>query len=231
MVPPLTEQLAGFSTSTLSDALDRLGIAGQVRGVYPVCPSMRVAGPAYTIAYQPIGVDGGTVGDYIDDVPPGSVLVLDNAGRTDATVWGDILTLAASRRGVAGTVIHGVCRDSSRSQELDYPVFSCGRWMRTGKDRVAMVGVDVPVTLGGVRVRPADVVVGDADGVVVVPAGHATRLFEVAAQIEAAEQAIRDQVLAGVRLAEARASGGYHRLQSSDPAAPDAIITDTREEQ
>lgn len=224
MVTPLTDQLAGFSTSTLSDALDRLGIAGQVRGVYPVRPSMRVAGRAYTVAYQPIGVDGGTVGDFLDDVPPGSVLVLDNDGRTDATVWGDILTLVASRRGVAGTVIHGVCRDSNRSQELNYPVFSCGQWMRTGKDRVAMVDVDVPVTLGGVRVRPADVVVGDADGVVVVPAGHEARLLEVATQIEAAEQAIRDQVLAGVRLDQARASSGYHRLQSNDPAAADAIV-------
>lgn len=212
----MIEQLSRLSTSTLSDALDRLGIPGQVRGVFPFDPAARIAGRAFTIAYQPVDADGGTVGDYIDDVPPGSVLVLDNDGRTDATVWGDILTLAASRRGIAGTVIDGVCRDSARTLELNYPLFSRGRWMRTGKDRVAMVGMDVPVTLGGVRVRPADVVVGDADGVVVIPAGHESRVLDAAAKIEAAEQAIRDQVMAGVRLDVARRSGGYHSLQARE---------------
>ena len=85
----------------------------------------------------PRGLSGKSVGDYIDDVPTGAVVVIDNGGRLDATVWGDILTTVAHRDGVAGTVIDGVCRDVGRSIELGYPIFARANTMRTGKDRVA----------------------------------------------------------------------------------------------
>ena len=66
--------LAGLSTSGVSDALDRLGIAGQCFRVMPILAGMRLCGPAFTLRYQPIGMAGGTVGDFIDDVPPGAVV-------------------------------------------------------------------------------------------------------------------------------------------------------------
>jgi regulator of RNase E activity RraA len=69
-----------------------------------------MTGRAHTLLYRPAGIEPGTVGEYIDDIEPGSVLALDNGGREDATVWGDILTLVAHRRGIAGTVIDGACR-------------------------------------------------------------------------------------------------------------------------
>lgn len=207
-------QLAGAATSAVSDALDRLGIAGQAFGIRAVTPGRRMAGRAFTGLYQPVDVDGGTVGDYIDDVPSGSVVVLDNAGRTDATVWGDILTLVASRRGIAGTAIDGVCRDADRSVELGYPIFARDRWMRTGKDRVQLVGLQVPVTLGQVRVRPGDVVIGDDDGVVVVPRDREAEVLEAVLAIERAEEDIRRQVLEGIRLDEARRRLGYFSLQT-----------------
>ncbi len=87
-----------------------------------------------------------TVGDYLDDVPPDQVVVLDNGGRTDATVWGDTLSLTACRRGVAGTVMDGVCRDAAASREVDYPVYARGSCMRTGKDRVQVAEVGGSVT-------------------------------------------------------------------------------------
>lgn len=207
-------ELSKFSTPTLSDALDRLGIAGQVEGIYPADRGSRLAGRAFTVLYQPIDVEGGTVGDYIDDVSPGSVVVLDNGGRLDVTVWGDILTLVAQRRGLGGTAIHGICRDSDRALELGYPLFSRSHWMRTGKDRVKVAGVQVPVVLGNVRVRPGDVVIGDTDGLVVVPAGLEAEVLAVATEIERAEEAIRQEVLHGTPLREARQRAGYHTLQT-----------------
>jgi regulator of RNase E activity RraA len=208
------ETLSSVATSGISDALDRLGIAGQAAGVHPLDPEFRLCGRAFTGLYQPVDVHGGTVGDYIDDVPPGAVVVLDNGGRTDVTVWGDILTLVASRNGIAGTVIDGVCRDSARSRELRYPVFSRGRWMRTGKDRVQLVGVEVPVTLGQVRVRPGDILVGDGDGIVVVPREREREVLDTVRTIELAEEKIREQVRDGVRLDLARRQLGYHSLQT-----------------
>jgi 4-hydroxy-4-methyl-2-oxoglutarate aldolase len=218
----VVRELARFATSGISDALDRLGIAGQAFGILPVDPSFRLAGRAWTGLYQPVDVKGGTVGDYIDDVPPGDIICLDNAGRTDATVWGDLLTLVASRRELGGTVIDGVCRDSSRSRELSYPVFARGRWMRTGKDRVQMVGMQVPVTIGQVRVRPGDVLVGDGDGIVVVPREREAEVVHAVLAIEQAEEVIREQVRQGTRLSEARKQLGYHDLQTHRPAPASA---------
>jgi len=206
--------LSAMATSGVSDALDRLGIAGQAAGIHPLEPSFRLCGRAFTGLYQPVDALGGTVGDYVDDVPPGAVVVLDNGGRTDVTVWGDILTLVASRNGLAGTVIDGVCRDSARSSELSYPVFSRGRWMRTGKDRVQLVGVEVPVTVGQVRVRPGDILLGDGDGIVVVPQEREREVLDTVFAIEQAEENIRQQVRAGARLDLARKQLGYHSLQS-----------------
>jgi regulator of RNase E activity RraA len=203
-----------FSTPAVSDALDRLGIPGQVEGIRPVDRRFHLAGRAFTVQYQPIDEAGGTVGDYIEDVAPGDVVTLDNGGRLDTTVWGDILTLVSQRRGLGGTVINGICRDSDRALELDYPLFSKGTWMRTGKDRVKIVGQQVPVVLGTVRVRPGDILIGDADGVVVVPAEREQDVLDVVTEIEQAEEAIRREVESGASLREARTRLGYHSLQT-----------------
>ena len=164
--------------------------------------------------YGPIGPEGGTVGDYIDDIPEGSVVVLDNAGRVDVTVWGDLLTYTASRRKVAGTVIDGVCRDMDRSIELSYPIYSRGNWMRTGKDRVRVEAMQEPVSIGGVRIRPGDWLRGDGDGVVALPADKLAEIIPVAQTINEAEEKIRAAIRDGESLREARKRFGYHQLQS-----------------
>ena len=136
------ERAAKLDTTSISDALDRLGIAGQCLNIKPLDPGFRLTGRAFTILYGPAGQPPGTVGDYIDEVEPGRVVVLDNGGRENATVWGDILTFVAHQRGVAGTVIDGACRDTHLSRELGYPIFSRSYSMRTGKDRVQVEGGD-----------------------------------------------------------------------------------------
>jgi len=198
------ERLKPLATTTVSDAMDRLGIAGQCSGVHPLDESFRLCGRAFTIRTLPALAAGGTLGDYIDDVPPGRVVAIDNAGRLDATVWGDIMTLAASKLGLAGTVLDGVCRNVSRSLELSYPVFSRGRSMRTGKNRVARDQMNVTISIGGVRVSDGDLLLGDADGVVVLPRAHESKILGLAETIDTAEAKIRRAVAAGIRLDEAR---------------------------
>lgn len=209
------EAFQHYPTGAISDALDRLGIHGQALGIAPLDPSFRLAGRAFTLRYRTIGyVERGTVGDYIDDVEPGGIVVLDNQGRLDATVWGNILTEMAHRRGVGGTVINGVCRDVARSLELQYPIFSKGRFMRTGKDRVEVESTNAPVSLGDVQVRPGDILVGDADGIVVIPRSLEDKVLEAAKQVEDAEAAILEMIRKGTRLDEARRQFAYHQLQS-----------------
>lgn len=212
----LSERLNKAGTTALSDALDRLAIDGQALGIMPVSRDMRFAGRAYTIRMVPVGLTGGSVGDYIDEVKPGEVVVIDNDGRLDATVWGDILTWVASERGIAGTVIDGVCRDSARCVELEYPVFARGNTMRTGKDRVTADAYNVPIQVSGVRVAPGDWLVGDGDGVVSIPQERAEQVLTIAEEIEAVEDKIRASVKQGKRLDDAREELGYHALQTKE---------------
>jgi regulator of RNase E activity RraA len=211
------DRAARLDTTAISDALDRLGIAGQCLNVKPLDPRFRLTGRAFTILYGPAASPPGTVGDYIDEVPPGTVVVLDNGGRENATVWGDILTWVAHRRGVAGTVIDGACRDTHLARDLGYPVFSRSYSMRTGKDRVQVEAVNAVVSIGDARVAPGDLLRGDADGVVVLPREHEDAILAAAEEIDAAEQQIRAAVAEGKTLAEARRQLGYHRLQARKP--------------
>jgi regulator of RNase E activity RraA len=211
----IAQGLGELPTATISDALDRLGIVGQCLGIAPLDPKLRLAGRAFTLRYRPTGlVERGSVGDYIDDVPPGEIVVLDNAGRLDCTVWGDILTAVAHRRGIAGTVIHGVCRDVQRALDLNYPIFSRGRYMRTGKDRVEVESMHAPISLGDIQVRPGDILIGDADGILVIPRVRESEVFDTAREIEQAEQAIERETAKGIRLDEARRTFRYHQLQT-----------------
>jgi regulator of RNase E activity RraA len=180
----------------------------------PLSSDFRLIGRAWTLRYGPVGSDGGSVGDYIDDLEPGTVVALDNQGRIDATVWGDLLTSTAARRNIAGTVIDGVCRDIDRAIELNYPIFSRGNWMRTGKDRVRVEAAGAPVIIGGARVETGDWLRGDGDGIVVVPASRALIVVEVAREVHEAEEHIRRAIDRGEPLRKARADHGYHSLQT-----------------
>jgi len=209
----------GLDTPGVSDAMDKLGLPGQCMNVMPLDNYRSVVvGPAFTVKYASASTPPGTVGDFIDDVAEGDVVVIDNDGRTDCTVWGDIMTQYAGARKIAGTVIDGVCRDVSKALGDGYPLFTKGRFMRTGKDRVQVEAVNVPVSIGTARVVARDIVVADANGVVVVPRSRAREVAEVARRIEGVEARIRDQIAQGKSLGEARASLGYHTLQQRGAA-------------
>lgn len=209
---------AKLDCATLSDALDRLGLAGQCCRIKPRSSAFRMAGRAWTLQYGPAGNPPGTVGDYIDDLEAGTVIVLANGGRDDVTVWGDILTEVAHQKGIAGTVIDGINRDVALALELGYPIYSRDNWMRTGKDRVQVEATQVPVSIGNVRVAPGDLLRGDADGVVVIPREFEDKVLGAAEQIQQAEDAIRESVRSGMSLREAREKHRYHQLQTREQA-------------
>jgi regulator of RNase E activity RraA len=208
------QRASKLDTTSISDALDRLGIAGQCLGIKPLDHRFRLTGRAFTILYGPASTPPGTVGDYIDDLEPDTVVVLDNGGRENATVWGDILTTMAHRRGVAGTVIDGACRDVHLSLSLGYPIFSRSYSMRTGKDRVQVEATNGPVNIGDARVNAGDLLRGDADGVIVIPKAHEDKVLAIAEEIDAVESRILAAVKDGMKLVEARRQHGYHQLQT-----------------
>src|SRR5262249_4479079 len=148
------------------------------------------------------------------DGPRGRGIDPDNGGRETARVWGAILPWVAPRRGIAGTVIDGACRDTQLSRELGYPIFSRSYSMRTGKDRIQVEAMNGPVNIGDARITPGDIVRGDGDGVISIPQAHENDVLTVAEEIDATEEKIRRAVLEGMRLSDARKQHRYHQLQS-----------------
>jgi 4-hydroxy-4-methyl-2-oxoglutarate aldolase len=213
-IKDIVEKFKNMDTTCLSDAMDRLGIKCGCPGILPVFPGAKAVGTAFTVHYRPCGGVKGTVGDFLDDVAPGQMVVLDNGGRTCGTVWGDIMTVYARKRGVAGTVIDGVCRDLPRILDVKYPIFTRGRFMATGKDRVELDGLNVPVSISDVQVRPGDIVACDDTGVVIVPFDRAGEVLTAACEIDEVEQRILALIDEGMTMREARAKLGYHKLQS-----------------
>lgn len=214
-IPPAAVDL---STAEVSDALDALRLPGSATGIGHIAGGTRLFGPAFTVRYAPVDTaNPGTVGDYLDDVSAGTVVVLDNAGRRDCTVWGGILSRLAAHRHVAGTVVNGVCRDTAEADEAGYPLYACGRFMRTGKDRVQVEAVGDYISLGEVRVAPGDYIVGDLDGIVVVPRARAVEVFERALTLRAVEHQIVEATVRGMPLSQARQQASYHLLQRAVP--------------
>jgi regulator of RNase E activity RraA len=209
-----SEEARLLSTAEISDALDALRLPGSAVGIRHVAGGKKLMGPAFTVRLIPISLDEpGTVGDFIDDVLPGAVIVLDNGGRVDCTVWGGIMSQVAAKRGIAGTVVYGACRDTAEAEEAKYPLYASSSFMRTGKDRVQVEAVNGPVSLGDVRVMPGDLIWGDADGIVVVPAPRADEVLAKALHAREREQRILEAALAGMPLRDARKQFGYHTLQ------------------
>lgn len=208
-----------LSSAEISDALDYYKLPGSALGIAHIAGPAHIVGFAFTVRFAPVDTaNPSTVGDYLDDIPQGGVAVLDNAGRSNCTVWGGIMSRIAAKRGIAGTVINGVCRDTAEADAANYPLYAVGRFMRTGKDRVQVDAVGEPIILGDVRVTPGDLVVGDQDGIVVVPAGRALDVLRRAKVMHDVEVMIVEAALNGMPLTEARRQFGYHALQRAPQA-------------
>ena len=166
---------AQLSTAVISDALDALGVHGQCTGIHPQAPGSvkSFCGRAFTVQFMPCGTPdertpSGGIGDYIDDVPEGYVIAIDNRERLDCCVWDSQVNQRAVARGVAGVVIDGACRmDTDANPQL--PVLARGRQARHGAKRVRVEAFNLAVVIGGVRVECDDLLIADHNGLVVIP--------------------------------------------------------------
>ncbi len=212
----LIRKIKKMDTASISDAMDKLGIPCGLLGIQAVVEGNKICGEAFTVHYIPCGVEKGNVGDFIDNVKPGQVVVIDNSGRNYCTVWGDIMTYTAKTKGIEGTLIDGVCRDVNGIKELGYGIYTKGKYMVTGKERVTVDGVNVPVSISGVQVRPGDIILADDSGALVIPQEKAEDILLLAQHIEDVEQKIIAEVKNGSSLKAAREKLGYHKLQSKE---------------
>ncbi len=186
------KRLTTFPTGNISDAMGKKGSMDS--SIKPVYDDARMGGPAVTVRAVPGDNLPAHIG--LDRAPAGSVLVIDARGYTHAGLFGEIMAQAAQKKGLAGVVIDGACRDRLAIKELGFPVFS--RAVNPGGTVKESLGaLNVPISCGGVSVNPGDIVVGDADGVVVIPREEAEQTFEKANAIFSKEETIKKRIDAG----------------------------------
>jgi 4-hydroxy-4-methyl-2-oxoglutarate aldolase len=164
--------------------------------IKPVAPQFRVCGPAVTV--QSPGGDNLWLHRAIYAAEPGDVLVVHVSDKFDHGYWGEIMSTAAQVRGLGGLVIDGCVRDVALLRETSFPVFSRGLCIRgTGKDFGARGWVNYPMLVHGVTIQAGDLVCGDEDGVVVIPAQRAAQVLDAAAKRADAERTIVERLKAG----------------------------------
>lgn len=215
MTSDLRDRLLRLDTGAVSDALDQLGLKGATYGIRPAWPCPRIAGPAVTVKAIPAGLTPPAQHinvHAISTAEPGSVLVIDDGGRTDVACMGDLQSLAAKLRGLAGAVIDGACRDIDAIREIGFPMFTRGVVPMTARGRIQQEAWNVMVQLGGVQVRPGDWIIADGSGVVVIPQERAEEVISAAEAIVAREEAMAEAVRAGRSILEVMTDFGYERM-------------------
>lgn len=181
-------------TATLHEAGGKIGVLPPA--IKPVAPGFRICGSALTV-HSP-GGDNLWLHRALDIAQPGDVLVVHTSGVYEHGYWGEIMTTMAKVGGLAGLVIDGFVRDGILLEEIGFPVFARGLCIRgTGKDYGAIGWLNYPILIGNVSVAAGDLIVGDGDGVVVVPRIHAADVVEKSHQRERDEAAILKRLQAG----------------------------------
>ncbi len=198
-------------TAVISDVLDGLGLPNQAMKPFirPLDDSSVFIGRARTGLYVPVFGDRSFENPYeheialVDSLKAEDVPVLATGGRTERIApWGELLSTAATMRGAVGCVTEGLVRDVTKIRAMGFPVFHGGIGPLDSAGRAKMIEYDTEVVCGGVVVRSGDVVFGDVDGVVVVPAERVDEVLELAANKAASENNTRDELLEGRLLKE-----------------------------
>lgn len=169
------KQFYDLPTTCISDALN--GMNNLDPSIKPLQDSYKVAGRAFTVKI-PAG-DNTMVLKAIKEASPGDVLVVDAKGESYRAVAGDFVMSLAQKLGIAGIIVDGVIRDLIGVRSLNFPVFSKGTTVAASFKNGAGE-INIPISCGGVSITPGDIIVGDADGVVVIPQADAEKVLEKA---------------------------------------------------
>jgi 3-hexulose-6-phosphate synthase/6-phospho-3-hexuloisomerase len=193
--PDIREMLMRVSAANVSDALHR---SGDIPGMRPVTPGVKMVGSALTVRTAP--GDWAKPVEAIDEAKPGDVLVID-VGNVPPAVWGELATNSAIQRKVAGVVIYGAARDVADIRALGFPLFSTLISPTAGEAK-GFGEIGVPIKIAGVAISPGDWIIGDDDGVCVIPKDKAVEYTNRAMDVLEKENRMRAEILAGSTLSQ-----------------------------
>ena len=203
----LVERLERLYTPVLADVLDRLGYRDQAMrpDIRPLFPHARAAGYALTVQTVP-AVEIAPAEPYkgelaaVDALRPFDVMVVSSC---DWSFWGELLSTAARYRGSRGIIIDGYTRDTAAITEMGFPTFCRGIHPADSLGRLEVAAHNVPIECGGVAVEPGDLVLADADGIVVIPRAVVVRAVELAEEKVRGENLVRAKLAEGMSVTEA----------------------------
>ena len=222
MTDPHVQRLRRLDACAVSDALDKLGLAGAVTGLPQRSGDGRVAGRAVTMKVGPGQPPPGPPKHLgctaIELAGPQDVIVVEQRSGIEAGCWGGLLTLGAKVGGVAGVVADGPLRDVDEAIAYGFPVWSRSLTSRTARGRVVELGTQVPVQLGDaqgeVTVHPGDYVLADRSAVIVIAAADIERVLDAAEAIVAREAAMAKAILAGTPIGQVMGGAYEHMLKN-----------------
>jgi regulator of RNase E activity RraA len=192
----VVRRASAFAASVLADVAGRRGtLAGRIA---PLSPSMRLAGPAFTIEIRP--GDNLMIHAAMLLAKRGDILVVDGKGDRTCAVMGSIMIRTCRELGIAGVVVDAAVRDTEELRELGFPVYSVGS-NPNGPTKFVPGRINWPISCGGVAISPGDLIVGDADGVVAIEREKAESILDLAARKVAEERARIADIVAGKNLA------------------------------
>lgn len=192
VAPNVVAAFREVDSATVHEASGRQGALDHA--IKPLAPGITLCGPAFTVWAHP--ADNLMLHYAVALAQPGDVLVVDGGGFCECALWGEILSVAAAARGLAGLVIDGAVRDVRALRRLGFPVFTRGVSMK-GPGKSQPGRINHPIVCGGVLVRAGDLVLGDDDGVVVVQRECASDVLAAARAREAKEAHMMDELRAG----------------------------------
>jgi len=182
-----------------------LKIEGVITGILPVFHGVRIVGPAFTIKEIARKSDvvefRGT--DALDQAKSGDVMIFDVGRYAEASTWGGLASSSAKIRGIEGVVVNGAVRDVGEIRELKFPVFARAITPITGKGRIATISVNTLIEIDGVEIHPQDLVVGDDNGIIIIPHGKVEEVSKIATEIMTKEEKVKELISKGKSAAEA----------------------------
>ena len=208
MVADTIALLESLYTAVIADVLDSLGHRRQCLSpdIRALTPTQQVCGRVFTA--RAVAVDHEPAEPYklemaaIDTMQAGDVLVVEAGHHRKSAFWGELLTTACLAKGVRGVVMSTCARDLWQLNQLDFPVFGIGVTPADSKGRIDVVEIGAPITLDGVAIANGDWLLGDQDGVVIVPASCLDEALRLAHEKVSGENTVRDELAAGVPVAE-----------------------------
>lgn len=190
--PQISARLSGFPTGNLCNA--NVNVLAMRTSISPLFSGAKIAGPAVTARIAP--GQNAAIHRAIHKASPGHVLVVDGGGDTSYGSFGDILATACKKKGITGAILDASVRDSAEIRSLGFPVFCLGAHP-AAPNKTDPGDIDIEIRCGGVQVRPGDFVIGDDDGVVVVPRELATTVLEQVKNVAIREKEILAELEAG----------------------------------